>query len=74
MKGRVMGNKAYLHGGPLDGQQRTAPAGQDGEPMEQAEFEHESGGTPRTAEYRRSHRHDDAGWHYEFIGQPDERA
>jgi hypothetical protein len=69
-----MGDKAYLHGGPLDGQQRTAPAGPDGEPIEQAEFEHELDGMLRSAEYRRSHRHDEAGWHYEYIGQPDERA
>jgi hypothetical protein len=65
-----MGNKAYLHGGPLDGQQQTAPAGPDGEPMELAEFSHESDGTRQHVEYRRSHRHDDAGWHYEFTGRP----
>jgi hypothetical protein len=67
-----MGDKAYLHGGPLDGQQRTAPAGVDGEPTELAQFEHESAGSRRSVDYRRSHRHDDAGWHYEFIGPPAE--
>lgn len=61
-------DQAYLHGGPLDGEQRTAPAGVDGEPAEQAEFEHEADGVRQSVPYRRSHRHDDAGWHYEFIG------
>jgi hypothetical protein len=63
-------DQAYLHGGPLDGQQRTAPPGVDGEPAELAEFDHESDGTRHSVPYRRSHRRDDAGWHYEFIGQP----
>lgn len=67
-----MADKAYLHGGPLDGQQRTAPAGTDGEPIELAEFEHEAQGTPASAEYRRSHRYDDSGWHYEFVGGPND--
>jgi hypothetical protein len=67
-------DQAYLHGGPLDGQQRPAPAGVDGEPAELAEFEHEAEGARLNLPYRRSHRHDDAGWHYEFIGQPGARG
>lgn len=68
-----MEEKAYLHGGPLDGQQRAAPAGAEGEPKELAMFEYESRGTRRDVEYRRSHRRDEAGWHYEYIGQPNDR-
>jgi hypothetical protein len=65
---------AYLHGGPLDGQRRSAPPGWEGEPSELARFAHESAGIRRDLEYRRSHRHDDAGWHYEFIGPPEDEA
>ena len=69
-----MEEKAYLHGGPLDGQQRAAPADVDGDPQELALFEHESQGNRPELEYRRSHRRDELGWHYEFIGQPDDRS
>ncbi len=67
-----MTDKAYLHGGPLDGEQRSAPPGLDGEPKELAEFEHEARGARHQAEYRRSHRFDEAGWHYEFVGELDD--
>jgi hypothetical protein len=64
--------KVHLHGGPLDGAVRPAPADPDGTPAERAQFEHQVDGAVWYVEYRRA-RHTENGWHFEATGN-EERA